>query len=91
MAAEDERSIELFLIEKIGVDVGNIRVSLQQLRGHALQSGDLRTRVTLDVAVKRLQDIQDESRRLSTKFSSSIPTHDVECLFRTQSQRHRAE
>jgi len=91
VTADDERSREIFLIEKIGVELGNIRMSLYQLRCHVLDNGDLRTRVTLDVAVKRLQDIQDESRRLSTKFSSSIPTHDVECSVWAQSQRYRAE
>ncbi len=71
MTADKDRLIEIFLIEKIGVDLGNIRSTLNQLRDHVLLNGDVRTRVTLDVAVKRLQDIQDDARRASVSATSN--------------------
>ena len=81
MFDERERIAQRFLIERMGVEVGNLCSTLDHLSGHLLLRGDVRTRVTVDVVYRRLRDIQEEARkaseRLNTAGSRSIQEADA--------------
>lgn len=62
MINDKERIAQKFLIERLGVEVGNICSTLDQLRDHVYMNGDIRTKVTVDVVVRRLRDIHDDAR-----------------------------